>query len=93
MNTADYRRRMCGSLKDAEWFDPVNTESKALRDYCNDAAIADAVTFLNQNVNGVVIFDSTNVTHERRANLFKMVLFSKLAIDAHAINLIYLMLF
>lgn len=73
VNTADYRRRMCGSLKDAEWFEPANAESKALRDYCNAAAIADAKTFLSQNANGVVIFDSTNVTHERRANLLEMV--------------------
>ena len=64
---------MCGSLKDAVWFDPTNTESKALRDYCNEAAIADAIAFLSENDNGVVIFDSTNVTHARRANLLKMV--------------------
>ncbi len=73
VNTAEYRRRMCGSLKDADWFDPTNMESKALRDFCNEAAIVDAVNFLNDNLNGVIVFDSTNVTHERRSNLFKSV--------------------
>ncbi len=73
VNTANYRRLICGSLKDADWFDPGNMESKALRDSCNDAAIIDTVAFLNQNVNGVVVFDSTNVTHARRKNLYQAV--------------------
>lgn len=73
VNTANYRRQLCGSLKDADWFDPNNLESKLLRDNCNTAAIDDTVDFLNNVVNGVVIFDSTNITHARRSNFQSMV--------------------
>ena len=34
-NVAEYRKRMCGGLKDAEWFDYNNAEAWALRDSCN----------------------------------------------------------
>lgn len=72
-NVAEYRQRMCGGLKDAEWFDPNNVEAKQMRDECNKAAINDMVTFLSEHNNGVAVIDSTNPTHERREYLRKMV--------------------
>eukprot|EP01039_Chlorochromonas_danica_P002541 gene2541-2782_t len=71
-NVAEYRQRMCGGLKDAEWFDPNNVEAKALRDECNKAAIHDMINFLNEHTNGIVILDSTNPTHYRREYLRTM---------------------
>eukprot|EP01031_Cornospumella_fuschlensis_P040363 gene40363-49189_t len=68
-NVAEYRKRMCGGLKDAEWFDYNNAEAWALRDSCNKAAIRDMVSFLDEHCNGIVILDSTNPTHERRLYL------------------------
>jgi hypothetical protein len=72
-NVAEYRRRMCGGLKDAEWFDSNNSEAKALRDECNKATINDMVSFLNEHSNGIAVLDSTNPTHQRREYLKRMV--------------------
>lgn len=68
-NVAEYRKRMCGGLKDAEWFDPNNHEALLMRNQCNQAAIQDMIEFLSQCNNGVAILDSTNPTHTRRINL------------------------
>eukprot|EP00607_Mallomonas_marina_P010355 CAMPEP_0182422252 /NCGR_PEP_ID=MMETSP1167-20130531/7888_1 /TAXON_ID=2988 /ORGANISM="Mallomonas Sp, Strain CCMP3275" /LENGTH=458 /DNA_ID=CAMNT_0024600147 /DNA_START=18 /DNA_END=1395 /DNA_ORIENTATION=+ len=70
-NSQEYRRRICGTLHDAEWFDPSNKEARELRRRCNSEAISDMVDFLNSNTNAVVILDSTNPTHERRRILFE----------------------
>ncbi|KAJ1430670.1 6-phosphofructo-2-kinase-domain-containing protein, partial [Ochromonadaceae sp. CCMP2298] len=72
-NAAEYRRRMCGSLPDAEWFDPLNEEAKAQRDLCNSTIITDMIGFLNSHANGIAIVDSTNPTHERRERLLRLV--------------------
>jgi 6-phosphofructo-2-kinase len=74
-HVADYRRRICGALKDAEWFDPANEEASHLRDDCQTAAINDMIQFLNLHSNGVAILDSTNSTLDRRSRLVNMVLF------------------
>lgn len=68
-NVAEYRQRLCGGLKDAEWFDLNNQEALALRTQCNQAAIRDMELFLSECDNGVAILDSTNPTHQRRVNL------------------------
>eukprot|EP01033_Poteriospumella_lacustris_P007119 gene7119-5122_t len=68
-NVAEYRQRLCGGLKDAEWFDLSNQEALALRTQCNQAAIRDMELFLSECDNGVAILDSTNPTHQRRVNL------------------------
>lgn len=68
-NVAEYRQRMCGGLKDAEWFDQSNEDALILRNQCNQAAIRDMVMFLSECDNGVAILDSTNPTHIRRVNL------------------------
>lgn len=72
-HVADYRRRICGALKDAEWFDPANAESAHLRDECQTAAANDMIQFLNLHSNGVAILDSTNSTVDRRSRLANMV--------------------
>ena len=66
-NVREYRRKTCSSFRNAQWFHPGNLESKELREKYNSMAIADMVTFLNANSNGVGIFDATNATHEQRA--------------------------
>ncbi|RYY83825.1 hypothetical protein EON63_10445 [archaeon] len=38
-NVAEYRKSMCGGLKDAEWFDCHNAEAMALRDKCNKVTV------------------------------------------------------
>jgi len=65
-NVADYRRQLCGGLKDADWFDSNNAEAMALRNQCNQTCIKDMATFLAFCDNGVAILDSTNPTHHRR---------------------------
>lgn len=85
---SEYRRRRCGALKDAEWFDPNNVEARQAREECNRAAIADMVEFLNGQANGIVILDSTNPTHERRKNLVKIVRI-KCTSNASRITVIY----
>lgn len=67
--TADYRKRMCGAMKEAEFFDPNNKEAVAKRDECNRAAIKDMVHFLETHDSAVAIMDSSSPTHERRAYL------------------------
>ena len=72
-NVAEYRRKICGALKDADWFDSTNTEAAALRSLVNETAINDMMNFLESHINGVVILDSTNPTRERRRKLFEKV--------------------
>ena len=72
-NVAEYRQRMCGGLKDAEWFDPNNAEALKLRTQCNKAAIIDMISFISSNTHAIAILDSTNPTYERRSYLLKMV--------------------
>jgi len=68
-NASEYRRKLCGSITDEEWFDVTNDEVRALRQSCNEAVIVDILAFLDKHVNGVVILDSTNPDHSRRINL------------------------
>jgi predicted kinase len=72
-NVSEYRRRVCGALKDAEWFNPENIEATQLRHECNKMAIDDMVSYLNSSSQGVVIFDATNHTIERRADLVEKI--------------------
>lgn len=68
-NVSEYRRKICNDFKNADWFHPDNHEAKELRDKYNSIAIADMVSFLNANSNGVGIFDATNATHDHRAKI------------------------
>jgi len=70
-NISEYRRKICGQLRDAEWFDPNHVEGSKLRATCNAMALSDMTEFLNLHENGVAVLDSTNPTHERRAKLLK----------------------
>lgn len=65
-NVAEYRERMFGGLKDADWFDPGNASSSVLIDECNKSAIEDMARFLLSNSNGCAIMDAPNATHARR---------------------------
>ena len=72
-NVAEYRRNLCGTLQDAEWFDSTNAAALEMRNLCNRTAINDIVQFLSVNSHGVAILDSTNPTHARRLKLFQTV--------------------
>jgi hypothetical protein len=74
-STAEYRKRMCGTMKDAEWFDPSNAEATVLRNECHQSALKDMVQFLSAHDSGVAIMDSSNPTHERRSFLKNTVSF------------------
>ena len=74
-NASEYRRKLCGSITDEEWFDVTNEEVKAMRRACNEAVIVDILDFLDKHVNGVVLLDSTNPDHSRRINLLTKVLY------------------
>jgi hypothetical protein len=72
-NAAEYRLRICGGLKDAEWFDPTNAEGLEMRTLCNRTAIRDMVEFMNEHPTAISILDSTNPTHIRRVYLQQQV--------------------
>lgn len=72
-NVTDYRRSVETEFRNADFFDPINLEAKALRTHFNALAIADIVTFLQKHTNGVAIMDATNTSHERRVNLINAV--------------------
>lgn len=73
LHVADYRRRLCGAMPDADWFDPLNEVAAAKREECQMAAVQDVNVFLGQHSNGVVIVDSINETHAKRRNLTSVV--------------------
>jgi hypothetical protein len=68
-HAADYRRRLCGALKDSDWFDPENEEAKRYRLEAAKEAIKDMTLFMSQNSNGVAIIDGINETHAKRQAL------------------------
>lgn len=73
-HVADYRRRLCGAMKDADWFDVSNEEANQKRDECHQLAINDMVDFLNLHPNGVAILDATNTTASRRKRVVDAVI-------------------
>lgn len=73
-NVAEYRQKVCGSGKDADWFDPSNAEGLEMRNLCNKTAIEDMIEFMNGNATAISILDSTNATHQRRVYLQKKVM-------------------
>ena len=52
-DVATYRRKICGAIKDAAWFDITNEEGVAMRDMCNKRVLEDAFNFLEEHHNGV----------------------------------------
>lgn len=70
---ADYRRKVCGHLIGAEWFEKNNADSGNLRKECIQTALRDMTKFLNENSDGVAIYDSINETHEMRLEVAKAV--------------------
>ena len=52
-DVATYRRKICGAIKDATWFDNTNSEGVAMRDMCNKRVLEDAFEFLEKHHNGV----------------------------------------
>ena len=72
-NVGDYRRRMCGAIKDADWFNDGNLEAVEWRNRCNFQALSDCMEFL-QNVSfGVAILDGTHGTHVKRLKVLQSV--------------------
>lgn len=70
-NAGDYRRTVSTAKKPKhDFFDPNNTEAKAIREQCMEAALEDAIGWLKTGDGDVAIFDATNTTRERRHNVF-----------------------
>jgi hypothetical protein len=72
-NVADYRRKNCGALKDAEWFDSNNKEAYALRTLCHNEALTDMKNFFDTTPSCIGIFDASNPTHSKRHMIREMV--------------------
>jgi hypothetical protein len=51
-NVATYRLKYYGTIPDADWFNPNNKESQAIRENANQRIIEDATIFLNSNSSG-----------------------------------------
>jgi hypothetical protein len=73
-NVGEYRRRICGAIKDADWFDDNNEEAFKWRMICNEQALSDCNDFLENLKCGVAILDGTNGSHFKRANIQKRVI-------------------
>lgn len=66
-NAGDYRREATTAKKPKhDFFDPANTEAKAIRESCMEAALNDAIGWLKSGSGDVAIFDATNTTRDRR---------------------------
>ena len=73
-NVGEYRRKMFGACKNAEWFDVQNAEALRMREECNAAALADMVQFFEEvstgaSTNSLGIFDGTNASRAQRASI------------------------
>jgi tRNA uridine 5-carbamoylmethylation protein Kti12 len=68
-NSAEYRRRLCHSVSDLDWFDPTNAEAQEQREQCHRTIVEDMIVFLKKHPNGIAIMDSINPTHERRKHI------------------------
>lgn len=72
-NVGEYRRRLCGAIKDADWFSENNTEAMEWRNICNHQALSDCSAFLENVTCGIAIIDGTNGTHEKRRKIQNLV--------------------
>ena len=52
-DVATYRRKICGAINDAAWFDNTNEEGVGMRDMCNKQVLEDVFEFLEKHHNGV----------------------------------------
>lgn len=64
-NIGNYRRQLCGTDCDSNFFDPKNNEAVKARDDCAKLALKDMVDYLKED-GDVSIYDGTNTTHARR---------------------------
>jgi len=70
-NAGDYRRLQVDARKPKhDFFNPANSQGKAIREQCMEAALNDALNWLETGGGAVAIFDATNTTRERRANVY-----------------------
>lgn len=68
-NVGEYRRRLYGASKNAEWFDVKNAEALRMRAECNNKAVADMTDFFRNNLDGLAILDATNSRHSQRSHI------------------------
>lgn len=68
-NVGDYRRQLFGANLPAEFFDHTKEEFMAKRLQACDCALADLITFMQQDGVRVGILDSTNSTQTRRRHM------------------------
>jgi len=72
-NAGNYRRDVSDEKVKKpkhDFFDPNNTEAKAIREQCMEAALVAAIGWLKTGDGYVAIFDATNTTKERRQHVF-----------------------
>merc|ERR1719400_2601468 len=64
-NAGDYRRQVEATIARKPkhtFFNPANPEGKAIREQCMEAALTDALNWLETGGGDVAIFDATNTT-------------------------------
>ena len=65
-NFGDYRRKLLGSNKTSDFYDPDNHKSADQREQMAIIGIADVLTYLGQDDGEIGILDATNTTIRRR---------------------------
>lgn len=73
-NAGDYRRQVSEAQHPKHsFFDQNNSEAKAIRETCMEAALSDALNYLKSGRGNVAIFDATNTTRERRHIVYERI--------------------
>lgn len=65
-NVGNYRRKMCGSSKTADFFDPKNQEAEEGRLRAAVEALNEMIDWLRTSDGQVAIYDATNTSLSRR---------------------------
>ena len=71
-NVGNYRRREVGARAPATFFDPANESGRHARERVALDALRDLLTWLEE-AGGVAIYDATNSTRARRAEVYSRV--------------------
>jgi len=75
-NAGDYRRQIQDEVAKKpkhSFFDPNNIHAKAIREGCMEAALNDALGWIQRDGGKVAIFDATNTTMDRRKVVFNKI--------------------
>lgn len=72
-NVGNYRRKICGAITPASFFDPKNVEGDKARQECAKLAMQDLRSWIQKadKSGRVGIYDATNTTRQRRSWILK----------------------